>query len=53
MWNGILYYVYSHELEGQGGECGSLNETGPHRFLYLNTWSPGGGTVLGRIRWPF
>lgn len=25
--------------------CGSLNETGPLRFIYLNAWSLDGGTV--------
>lgn len=27
--------------------CGDLNESGPHRFICLNFWSP----VYGRIRW--
>lgn len=25
--------------------CGSLNENIPHGFMYLDTWSPGGGTI--------
>lgn len=28
-------------------KCGGLNENGSHRFIYLNTWFPVGGT--GRI----
>lgn len=23
-----------------------LNEKNPHKLIYLNAWSPGGGTVL-------
>ena len=26
------------------------SENSPHRLTYLNAWSQGGGTVLGRIR---
>lgn len=29
--------------------CGSLNENGPHRLTYFNTWPPGGGSVWERL----
>jgi hypothetical protein len=29
--------------------CGGLNKNSPHRFVYMNTWSPVGG-IVGRIR---
>lgn len=25
--------------------CGALNEYGPHRLIYLSTWSPVGETI--------
>lgn len=28
--------------------CDGLSENGPQRLIYLNVWSPGGGTVWGR-----
>lgn len=27
----------------------SLNENGPHGFIYLNTWNPVGGTILEEL----
>jgi hypothetical protein len=27
-------------------ECDSLNESGPHRVMHLNTWSQVGGIIL-------
>ena len=32
------------EMEPISG-FGSLNENGPHSFIYLSVWSPVGGTV--------
>ena len=36
-----------HTIGGIAGirECGGLSENGPHRLMYLNTWSSIGGTV--------
>lgn len=30
--------------------CGSSNEKGSHKLLYLDEWSPVGGTIFRRIR---
>lgn len=29
--------------------CRGLNENGPRRLIYFNTWSPVGGNVLGHL----
>lgn len=31
-------------------ECGPLDENGPHKLIYLNSYSPGSGTAGEGLR---
>ena len=48
--NAFCIMIITTSLRGKEVGCGSLNENGPHRLIYLNTWFQGGSSALGRIR---
>ena len=44
-----LFYIFMFQPYYGIEEGGGLNKHGPHRLLYLNTWSPGTRTVWERL----